>query len=42
MHIDLTEKVFCFLVFFLLTASSIYVLNDYTDIESDKKHPENA
>ena len=30
------------LFFFSLTASSIYVLNDYSDIESDKKHPENV
>ena len=40
MHVDLTLKsLFAFLVF-SFTASSIYILNDYTDIESDKKHPE--
>ena len=39
-HVDLMLKIiFAFLVF-SLTASSIYVLNDYSDIESDKKHPE--
>ena len=39
-HVDLTLKsIFAFLVF-SFTASSIYVLNDYSDIESDKKHPE--
>lgn len=39
-HVDLTLKsIFAFLVF-SFTASSIYILNDYTDIESDKKHPE--
>ena len=38
-HVDLTLKsIFAFLVF-SFTASSIYILNDYTDIESDKKHP---
>jgi len=26
--------------FFSLTASTIYIINDYSDIESDKKHPE--
>lgn len=30
---------FAFVVF-SLTASSIYIINDYSDIESDKKHPE--
>ena len=39
-HVDLMLKsIFAFLVF-SFTASSIYVLNDYSDIESDKKHPE--
>ena len=33
------EKFICFSSF-SFTASSIYILNDYTDIESDKKHPE--
>jgi len=33
------ESIFAFLVF-SLTASSIYIINDYFDIESDKKHPE--
>jgi 4-hydroxybenzoate polyprenyltransferase len=33
------ESIFAFLVF-SFTASSIYIINDYFDIESDKKHPE--
>ena len=33
------ESIFAFLVF-SFTASSIYILNDYFDIESDRKHPE--
>ena len=35
----LYKSIFPFVVF-SLTASSIYILNDYKDIESDKKHPE--
>ncbi len=33
------ESIFAFFVF-SFTASSIYILNDYFDIESDRKHPE--
>ncbi len=33
------ESIFAFLVF-SFTASSIYIINDYFDIESDRKHPE--
>lgn len=33
------ESLFAFFVF-SFTASSIYILNDYFDIESDRKHPE--
>ena len=33
-------KVFLHLLFFSLIASSIYILNDYKDIEADQKHPE--
>ena len=33
------ESIFAFFVF-SFTASSIYILNDYFDIEADKKHPE--
>lgn len=33
------ESIFAFFVF-SFTASSIYIINDYFDIESDKKHPE--
>ena len=33
------KSLFAFVVF-SFTASSIYILNDYSDIESDKKHPE--
>lgn len=33
------KSVFAFVIF-SITASSIYILNDYFDIESDKKHPE--
>jgi 4-hydroxybenzoate polyprenyltransferase len=40
MHLDyLYKSIFAFVIF-SLTASSIYILNDYKDIESDKKHPE--
>lgn len=35
----LIKSVFAFVVFSLI-ASSIYILNDYKDIEADKKHPE--
>ncbi|WP_300669984.1 UbiA prenyltransferase family protein [Soonwooa sp.] len=39
-NVDLFVKsVFAFIVF-SFTASSIYIINDYMDIESDKKHPE--
>lgn len=38
-HLDLVYKsVFAFVVF-SLTASAIYIINDYRDIESDKRHP---
>lgn len=33
------ESIFAFIIF-SITASSIYIINDYFDIESDKKHPE--
>lgn len=35
------ESIFAFIIF-SLTASSIYIINDYSDIESDKKHPEKS
>ena len=35
----LVKSVFAFIVFSLI-ASSIYILNDYKDIEADRKHPE--
>ena len=35
----LTKSVFAFVIF-SLAASCIYIINDYSDIESDKKHPE--
>ena len=35
----LVKSVFAFIVFSLI-ASSIYILNDYKDIEADQKHPE--
>lgn len=35
----LLQSIFAFVVF-SLTASSIYIINDYSDIESDRKHPE--
>ena len=39
-NLDLLAKsVFAFVVF-SFAASSIYIINDYSDIESDKKHPE--
>ena len=39
MHLEyLYRSIFAFIIF-SLTASSIYILNDYKDIESDKKHP---
>lgn len=39
-HFDLLlQSIFAFIVFSLV-ASSIYIINDYSDIESDRKHPE--
>lgn len=39
-NIDLLSKsIFAFLIF-SLAASAVYILNDYNDIEADKKHPE--
>ncbi|WP_447952109.1 decaprenyl-phosphate phosphoribosyltransferase [Chryseobacterium koreense] len=35
----LIESIFAFVVF-SITASCIYIINDYSDIESDRKHPE--
>lgn len=34
----LVKSIFAFIIF-SLTASSIYILNDYLDIEADRKHP---
>lgn len=36
---NLSKSIFAFFVF-SLTASSIYILNDYLDIEADRQHPE--
>ncbi len=38
-HISLLSKSIFAFVIFSLTASSIYILNDYKDIESDRQHP---
>jgi 4-hydroxybenzoate polyprenyltransferase len=38
-NIDLLLKAFVAFVAFSFTASAIYILNDYFDIEEDKKHP---
>lgn len=35
----LTKSIFAFVIF-SLAASTVYILNDYNDIEADKKHPE--
>jgi len=35
----LTKSIFAFITFSFV-ASSIYIINDYSDIESDRKHPE--
>lgn len=35
----LTKSLFAFVIF-SLAASSVYIINDYSDIESDRKHPE--
>ena len=40
LHSDLLlGSAFAFIIF-SITASSIYILNDYMDIEADSKHPE--
>ena len=39
-HLDLLGKSIFAFVIFSLTASSIYIINDYSDIDSDRKHPE--
>jgi len=38
-NIDSLISVFLGFIFFSLTASSIYILNDYKDIELDRLHP---
>ncbi|SFH94434.1 decaprenyl-phosphate phosphoribosyltransferase [Halpernia frigidisoli] len=35
----LVKSIFAFIIF-SIAASSIYIINDYSDIEQDKKHPE--
>ncbi len=35
----LTKSIFAFIIF-SLAASAVYILNDYNDIEADRKHPE--
>lgn len=35
----LTKSIFAFIIFSFV-ASAVYILNDYNDIEADKKHPE--
>jgi decaprenyl-phosphate phosphoribosyltransferase len=35
----LVKSIFAFVIF-CIAASSIYIINDYSDIEEDKKHPE--
>lgn len=41
-NLDLLAKSFFAFVVFSLAASSIYIINDYSDIESDRKHPEKS
>lgn len=39
-NIDLlTKSIFAFIIF-SIAASAVYILNDYNDIEADRKHPE--
>ena len=40
-HELLLKSIFAFVVF-SLAASCIYIINDYSDIESDRKHPEKS
>ncbi len=39
-NLDLFLKSLFVFIVFSLAASSIYIINDYSDIESDKRHPE--
>ncbi len=39
-HLDLLSKSIFAFVIFSLAASIVYILNDYNDIEADRKHPE--
>jgi len=39
-NVDLLTKSIVAFVIFSLTASVVYILNDYNDIEADRKHPE--
>ena len=41
-NLDLLIKSFFAFAVFSLAASTVYILNDYSDIESDKKHPEKS
>lgn len=39
-NVDLLTKSILAFIIFSFTASSIYIINDYSDIESDRKHPQ--
>lgn len=39
-NVDLLTRSILAFIIFSLTASSIYIINDYSDIESDRKHPQ--
>src|ERR1700694_2099463 len=41
-HLDVYPKLLLGILAFCFMASSIYIINDYRDIEDDRKHPEKS
>ena len=39
MHFDVYPSLFLSFIFFSLTTSAVYIINDINDIKSDRSHP---